>query len=212
MTVSWRLRLAGISSAGPGVSLMMVVMLVAGIGCLLAGLLAIGFGIPVKEFSFGNTLILTGAVAACTGLVILALWAVVRELKNIAQRLGPGIGLDSTLQPTVSAAPLPHRAGESGGFLFDRDQPAAEDTDRAGSGAQPSAPWREEAAARDRTRTDVPPPSAPEPAETAPAVKPRRNLMFSSSSRRERERAQAQAAGPPATDLRSRAGRHAARS
>ena len=39
---------------------MMVVMLVAGIGCLLAGLLAIGFGIPVKEFSFGNTLILYG--------------------------------------------------------------------------------------------------------------------------------------------------------
>ena len=180
---------------------MMIVMLVAGIGCLLAGLLAIGFGIPVKEFSFGNTLILTGAVTACTGLVILGLWAVVRELKNIAQRLGPGIGLDSTLQPTVAAALLPH-AGESGGFLFGRDQPAAEDKGRAESGAQPPAPWREEAAVRDRTRTEVPLP-APEPAEAAPAVKPRRNLMFSSSSRRERERAQAQAAGPPATDPRS---------
>ena len=180
----------------------MVVMLVAGIGCLLAGLLAIGFGIPVKEFSFGNTLILTGAVTACTGLVILGLWAVVRELKNIAHRLGPGVPLASALQPTVAAAALRHHAGESGGFLFGRDQPAAEDTGRAESGAQPSpAPWRDEAAARDRTRTDVAPP-APEPAETAPAVKPRRNLMFSSSSRRERERAQAQAAEPPATDLR----------
>jgi len=39
---------------------MMVGMLVAGIGLVLAGLLAIGYGFPDKEFSFGNTLILTG--------------------------------------------------------------------------------------------------------------------------------------------------------
>jgi hypothetical protein len=168
---------------------MMVVMLVAGIGCLLAGLLAIGFGIPVKEFSFGNTLILAGAVTACTGLVMLGLWAVVRELKNIARSLA--------LQPTAATAPLRNHADENGGFLFGREQPAAE----AESDAQPSAPWREEAAARDRARTDVPPP-APEPVDTAPAVKPRRNLMFSSSSRRERERAQARAVEPSATDLR----------
>ncbi len=180
----------------PGVSLMMVVMLVAGIGCLLAGCLAIGFGIPVKEFSFGNTLILTGAVTACTGLIILGLWAVVRELKDVAQRLGPGVAFGPALQPTVAAAPLRRDAGESGGSLFGRDQPA-EDAPRAESAAQSSpAPWREEAAARDRTRADLPPP-APAPAETAPAVKPRRNLMFSSSSRRERERAQAQAAESP---------------
>jgi hypothetical protein len=168
---------------------MMVVMLVAGIGCLLAGLLAIGFGIPVKEFSFGNTLILTGAVTACTGLVILGLWAVVRELKNIAQRLGPGLPLDAT-------APLRHH-GDNGGLLFGRGQAAAEDPVGAEPAAQPSAPWREEAAARDRTRGDVP----PEAAETVPVAKPRRNLMFSSSSRRERERAQARAAELPATDL-----------
>ena len=40
----------------------MVALLIAGIGLLLAGLLAIGFGIPIKEFSLGNTLILAGAV------------------------------------------------------------------------------------------------------------------------------------------------------
>jgi hypothetical protein len=179
---------------------MMIVMLVAGIGCLLAGLLAIGFGIPVKEFSFGNTLILTGAVTACTGLVILGLWAVVRELKTIAQRLGPRVPLDAALQPTVAAASQRHHAAGNGGFLFGRDQAAAENPGGAESIAQPSAgtPWREEAAARDRARGDVP---SPEPAETVPAAKPRRNLMFSSSSRRERERAQARAAESPATDF-----------
>jgi hypothetical protein len=177
----------------------MVVMLVAGIGCLLAGLLAIGFGIPVKEFSFGNTLILAGAVAACTGFVLLGLWAVVRELKNIARRLGPGVSSDwagTALQPTAVTSPRRRQAPEGGGFLFSRDQPAAEGTDGLEAEAHPSAPWRDDAAARGG-RGDVPP--LPEPA--APAAKPRRNLMFSSTSRRERERAQARSADVSTADL-----------
>jgi hypothetical protein len=177
---------------GPGVGLMIVVMLVAGIACLLAGLLAIGLGIPVKEFSFGNTLILTGAVAACTGLVVLALWVVVRELQNIARRLGPAKAVDGTALPTA-VAPR-HLALEGGGTSLGRDQYAAEGTDGA------AAPWQDQAAARG-ARSDVP--SGPEPAEAAPAAKPKRNLMFSSTSRRERERAQARAADPSASEPRS---------
>ena len=42
---------------------MTIGVLVAGLCLVLAGMLAIGFGIPVKEFSFGNTLILTGVMA-----------------------------------------------------------------------------------------------------------------------------------------------------
>ena len=63
-------------------------MLIAGIGLVLAGLLAIGVGIPIKEFSFGSTLILAGVTGVCTGAIMLALWTAVRELKIIAQRLG----------------------------------------------------------------------------------------------------------------------------
>jgi len=70
---------------------MMVGMLVAGIGLVVAGLLAIGFGIPVKEFSFGNTLILTGVIGVCTGVIMVGLWTAVRELQNIARRLGGGV-------------------------------------------------------------------------------------------------------------------------
>jgi hypothetical protein len=171
----------GYFKRGPGVGLMIVVMLVAGIACLLAGFLAIGLGVPVKEFSFGNTLILTGAVAACTGLVILALWVVVRELQNIARRLGPS--------ETLAAIPR-HPALEGAGASFGRDQYAAEGVDGA------AAPWQDQAARG--ARSDVP--SGPEPTETAPAAKPKRNLMFSSSSRRERERAQARAADPSASE------------
>ena len=169
----------------------MIGMLVAGIGCLLAGLLAVGFGIPVNEFSFGNTLILSGTVTACAGLIILSLWVVVRELQNVAVRLGPGPALDwkgNALQPTA-ALPRPPAAEGVG---------ATPNADQAGDEQMPSspAPWLEEATARDRPRQDAASPPAAEP----PPVKPRRNLMFSSTSRRERERAQSRAADPSATE------------
>src|SRR5476651_1487440 len=99
-------------------SMVVAVLLMAGIGFLLAGLLAIGFGIPVKEFSFGNTLILTGAIVACTGAMMLGFWMVVRELKKIAQRLGPGISLGSE----ALGARLGNQAPEDIAFPFSRDQ------------------------------------------------------------------------------------------
>ena len=40
---------------------------IAGIGVLVAGLVAIGFGIQDKEFEVGKTLILAGTAVACTG-------------------------------------------------------------------------------------------------------------------------------------------------
>src|SRR5258706_5955131 len=72
-----------------GVNLMMVVLLIAGAGLLLAGLLTVAFGIQM-DLSFGNTLILSGTVAACTGMMMLSLLAVVQEMKRVARRLGPG--------------------------------------------------------------------------------------------------------------------------
>jgi hypothetical protein len=174
---------------------MMAGLLIAGIGSLLAALLALYFGIQIKEFSFGNTLILTGAIAASTGMIMLGLWTVVRELKNITQRLGPGIRAGTALQPAAAGA-TPRDARENEGFLFGREGPALENPGHAEQPAASSAPWQDEAAARDRTRGDAPP--APEPVEAAPAVKPKRNLLFSSSSRKERERAEARATDPSA--------------
>jgi hypothetical protein len=177
---------------------MMGAVLIAGIGVLLAGLLAIGYGIPIKEFGFGNTLIIAGAVAACTGAMMLTLWMVVRELKTVAQRLGfgaPGELHAGNRQAEALSATLGNQAPDDGGFLFGRDQPAAEN---AAAAQSPSPPWQEEAASRDRVRTDAP--AAAEPPDAAPAVKPRRNLLFSSSSRKERERAQARTTDPSAAE------------
>jgi hypothetical protein len=179
---------------------MMVVMLVAGFGFVLAGLLAIGFGIPVKEFSFGNTLILTGVIGVCTGAIMLGLWMAVRELKNLARRLGAGIPAEPhgevVAQPLAPRAPAPG----DGGFLFSRDQPpAAEHAGYAAPAAPaPPRPWHEEAASRDRPRSEVPPETGP--AEAAPATKLKRNLLFS-SSRKERERGQTRTSEPLPPDI-----------
>jgi hypothetical protein len=188
---------------GYGVSSMMVVMLVAGIGLVVAGLLAIGFGIPVKEFSFGNTLILTGVIGICTGMIMLGLATTVRELKHIARRLGDGIpaasGADIGLRPVTVGVAAPG----DGGPLFGRDQSVTEgagSAEAAARASRASPPWHDEAASRDRGRNETSSPPAPEPVEAAPVPK-RRNLLFSSTSRRERERAEARASEPSAPDL-----------
>ena len=160
---------------------MLVVMLIAGIGLLLAGLLTVGFGIQL-DLSLGNTLILTGAIGACTGIMMLGLWTVVRELRDIGRRLGPAIrsGRAETTSAGLTAT-SGDQAPEDGGF-------APEDV-QGEPGAAP--PWR------DRGRHEGPAAAAPEPAA---ALKPRRNLLFSSSSRKERERAEART-GDPSTPV-----------
>jgi hypothetical protein len=171
---------------------MMVALLIAGIGLLLAGLLTLGFGILI-DLSLGNTLILAGSIVTCTGLILLGLWMVVRELKNIARQLGG--------TPSLSTAKARDLTAEKDDFLFGHDQPAPENSGHAEPSSAPPPPWLEEAAARDRGRVEAP--AVPEPAVApAPAVKPRRNLLFSSSSRKERERAEARTAEPSAMDVR----------
>ncbi len=175
---------------------MMVGMLVAGIGLVLAGLLAIGYGIQVKEFSVGTTLIESGVIGACTGAIMLGFWMTVRELKNIARRLGAGVPQprgEVTVWPAPGISPAPG----DGGFPLNRDQQAAESapgTEPDTASASPPPPWQDEAALRASPRSDAPPEATP--AEAAPAAKPKRNLLFSTTSRKERERAQARTSEP----------------
>lgn len=67
---------------------MSVLLYVVGGVAVLSGLLSIGFGIPVKEFSFGDTLIIAGTVATIGGFVIIALAAATTQLTRIAEMLG----------------------------------------------------------------------------------------------------------------------------
>jgi hypothetical protein len=172
---------------------MAVALLIAGIGFVLAGLLGIVAGIPVKEFSFGNTLILAGAVTACTGMIMLGLWAVVRELRTIALRLSPGEAVAPEDGLPGRDAGFALQDSEDQAFPFRRDPPDA--ANPAESAALP--PWHEETGTRDRGRND------PLPEAADPAAKPRRNLLFSSSLRKDRERAELRVTDPSLADPRS---------
>ena len=170
----------------------MIALLIAGIGFFVAGLVAIVFGVPVKEFSFGNTLILSGAVVACTGVILIGLSLVLRELKLIARRLGQSASVTSR-----SRADFPFPAAPATGDESPIVPPQHEES-LPGPGAPPKpvatpVPWQEEGAARERSRSRPEPPSpeVAEPAAVPPAQKARRNLLFT-SSRREKERLVAQ--------------------
>lgn len=169
----------------------MKLLLIAGIGVILAGLAAIGFGIPVKEFGFGNTLILTGTVGACTGLIMVSMALAVRELK----KFGPQGEIDELVpsprlpRRELKLPPVPGEDAEEADDapapapLFSRDQPAA----RPAVPEPGVPPWQDEVL-RDRERLASAAAEAPVPEEPK-----RRNLLFQ-SSRRERERAEAAAA------------------
>lgn len=58
-----------------------------GVFALFAGLVMIGFGVPINEFSFGNTLIGAGTTAAIGGLIIIGLGVVAGQLRRLAETL-----------------------------------------------------------------------------------------------------------------------------
>lgn len=84
----------------------MIALLIGGTVVLCVGVLTVVFGIPIKEFSFGNTMILSGAVIACTGIVLMGLYFVGRELRNLTRRLEAGL-------PAPGAFAQPRDAGRS---------------------------------------------------------------------------------------------------
>lgn len=132
----------------------MIALLIGGTVVLCIGLLTVVFGIPIKEFSFGNTMILAGAVVACTGLVLIGLYFVGREFRNLARRLESGLPAPVVLprepaaeldvpairparaavpEPPAASRPMPPRSvreerpGREEGFGRE-ERPAREDT------------------------------------------------------------------------------------
>lgn len=118
----------------------MIGLLIGGTVVLCVGLLTVVFGIPIKEFSFGNTMILAGAIVSCTGLVLIGLYFVSREFRNLARRLEGGLPLPLPVPAAVpheaapalpAAARAPRVAPEQPKPvrpIFPRAQPAREDT------------------------------------------------------------------------------------
>lgn len=166
----------------------MVALLLAGTVVFCAGMLAIVFGIPIKEFSFGNTMIIVGSVVSSTGLVLIGLGILAREVRQAARRLGASPRLEATeldevlvaqvpVPPPAPAPVIPEprpapRAPANGDFLFARDDPAA--PSEAGEEFDFPPPTREQSARAER----------PERTATASSERPRRDFLFSSRRRR----------------------------
>lgn len=169
----------------------MLLLVIVGVAAIVAGGAAIWFGIPVKEFSFGNTMILAGAVAICNGLLLVGLGLVVRELKAIKLSLRER-ALDSPVQD-IDGPPLPAGsiAATSGRQESGRFRPAASDRVASAGLRRPSVDPRDDeagASGQDTEHSDLESGNlAPEVAPPVPPpAKARRNLLFS-SSRKERE-------------------------
>lgn len=95
---------------------MSVLLFVVGAIAAVAGLGAIAYGIPVREFSFGNTLIVAGTIAAAGGLIVIGIGAVVGHLRRISEMLaarspaGAGSSYEMFEPPAGTyAAPTPGR-------------------------------------------------------------------------------------------------------
>jgi hypothetical protein len=78
---------------------MSVVLLIAGILATGAGIVTIGFGIPINEFNLGNTMIVAGTTAVVGGLILIGLAAAVDQLTQIAKALRPRAGARPGSQP-----------------------------------------------------------------------------------------------------------------
>ncbi|MFC0241312.1 hypothetical protein [Rhodopseudomonas telluris] len=169
----------------------MIFLLVAGIVFLLAGAASILFGVPVKEFSFGNTLILSGVLGGCTGAILVGLSFVAREVRALAV-VTAAAGAAAQRPAGKSSSVVPAAATETdseSGLLFPGDRserevaPSPADVPAPSSGP---APWQDEPPPRDRLRSrPIETPPAPPPTESEPK---KRNLLFS-TSRRDRDRA-----------------------
>jgi hypothetical protein len=66
---------------------MYVTLFVLGLMATAAGVAMIGFGIPIHEFSLGNTLLITGTTAIVGGLILIGLAGAVKQLRRIAEAL-----------------------------------------------------------------------------------------------------------------------------
>ncbi|MBV6488011.1 MAG: hypothetical protein GHHEDOFH_01965 [Pseudorhodoplanes sp.] len=80
-----------------------------------AGIMMIGFGVPINEFSLGNTLIIAGTTALTGGAVIAGLAIVSRQLRRLTEVLGtarpaPAAPIHAAETAEFGAAPAPRAA------------------------------------------------------------------------------------------------------
>lgn len=169
---------------------MAIVLMILGALSACAGVLAIAYGMPIKEFSLGNTMILSGTTAAVGGVLIIAIGVAVRQLREIADGLasrpmGPGATARADLPAPLAQVARPAGASNAPGRVTFPTRPklAGGDADskKADGKAEPAAfPPLDTAAAPfapsredERPAPIIPPPLeeiVPEPLRSEPVL------------------------------------------
>ncbi len=101
---------------------MSILLYIASAIVVMAGAAMIGFGIPINEFSFGNTLIIAGTTTIVGGLIIFGLGAAVAQLQRVAEGLTERPPRpERPVEPFDAALPA-HDAPPAGRFPFPPEQ------------------------------------------------------------------------------------------
>src|SRR5262245_24490268 len=139
---------------------MSVILYLLGILVAAAGVAAIGFGIPINEFTLGTTLIITGVTGLTGGLILIGLAAVVSELG----RVGDALKARPVARPAARAAePVEAPAPATPGMVAVPPPPAVGPRPSP-AGAPVGQRSRPDVPARDASVAQAPP--APEPPGT----------------------------------------------
>ena len=170
----------------------MIVLLIAASIFGVAACLALGFGIPLKDTTFGSAILLSGVMLLCAGSVLAGLAFVLRELRALRQGL-----------PVQASRGVPAASGLQRPQVKNPFAPSEAEGRAPEPAVSPgSVPWAAEAAARTQSRDEglaaeaVQPPVEPVVEPVAPERPQRRNLLFAS---RRRDRAPPMAgSGDPA--------------
>ncbi len=151
---------------------MSVLLYVAGALAAVGGAAAVLFGIPVKEFSFGDTLIVSGTVALVGGLIVIGLAAAVSQLQRLSEMVGArplsrsGRPVDVLEAARDSRAPFPPKPKPEPARA-----PVSELPPFVPAPIEERAALEEEPAAPSIRNPDLSLPDE-EPAEEAPVLKP----------------------------------------
>lgn len=139
---------------------MVRVSLALGIIAAIAGLAAVGFGIPIQAFGLGNTLIISGSTVLSAGLIVITLSMVMRAIERLAEVLPQPVAAEQGDSAATSAAtewpPAPVAAPH--------EEPLPAEHSEARRAALPprSSGWQEEGA-EPPLRPAARPPGAPPP-------------------------------------------------
>ena len=95
---------------------MYALLLLLSVISTVAGLFAIGVGLAPYELSLGNSLIVAGAVAIVGGMILFGLAAAVRQLRRIADAVGPRAGAARRPAPQEGSEPRVPAPGQRGPY------------------------------------------------------------------------------------------------